>query len=469
MQSAIVNPQSEPAWEKLAPVLDEAMSRLGEKERNAVVLKFFEGRTIPEVAAALAVNESAAKKRVSRALDKMRKFFARRGLVVSAAILGASLGENSVQAAPAGAAATVAAMAAAKGAAAGLSTLALVKSTLNLMAWAKLKLAALLGGAALLAVGAPVVFIAQADPFRGARTRFEVKGIVLYDTSAENAFTNSDVTTDPGRYPTVRTMPFKVTVDGGRWCIETRDSLPGGGYVTQLTIYNGKESFRVETPDKEARQKALSQLASPNAATFLPAAEVTVQSSPVPAFGIMDIGKVVWFAYASGDYLNKTPPNLRPALLPGSRQELQELLAAIPYGGIRSSAGFETDIARRVAVPHLPETAVVLDSGAEQPAASSHGLTNLIFQALAFTNLAGMEIPLRFKLSVYHRPAHGTSDSDGLQLAFGAEGWLTNLSHRISTDRFKPEFPGTRLRSVVAAVASVFGIKSGSPRARHGS
>ena len=80
MQSISDQSHHEPEWARLAPVLDEALARLGEKERNAILMRFFEGRTAPEAATALAVNESALKARVSRGLEKMRKFFARHGI-----------------------------------------------------------------------------------------------------------------------------------------------------------------------------------------------------------------------------------------------------------------------------------------------------------------------------------------------------------------------------------------------------
>jgi len=56
-------------------LLDEAMRRLGEADRNAVVLRFFENKTAQEVATTLKLNEGAARKRVSRALEKLRKYF----------------------------------------------------------------------------------------------------------------------------------------------------------------------------------------------------------------------------------------------------------------------------------------------------------------------------------------------------------------------------------------------------------
>src|SRR5215471_6068 len=121
MQAQIENQHAEPTWEGLAPVLDESMARLGETDRNAIVLRFFNERSVPEVAAALNLSEPAAKKRVARALEKLRRFFVKRGVAVSASVLASTVAAHSVQAAPPGLAATVSTLAGAKGSAAGLS------------------------------------------------------------------------------------------------------------------------------------------------------------------------------------------------------------------------------------------------------------------------------------------------------------------------------------------------------------
>jgi len=133
--------QSEPnaSWHRLSPLLEEAMARLGQKERDAIVLRFFENRTILEVATALGLREDAAQKRVNRATDKLRDYFVRRGIQVSTAALLASLGTHAVQAAPAELASKIVATAALKGAIGSGSTLTLIEGALKIMAWTKLK------------------------------------------------------------------------------------------------------------------------------------------------------------------------------------------------------------------------------------------------------------------------------------------------------------------------------------------
>ena len=153
--------QSEPdvSWHRLGPLLEEAMMRLGPKERDAVVLRFFENRTVREVASALGLREDAAQKRVNRATDKLRDYFIRRGVQVSTAALLASIGTHAVQAAPAALTKSITAVAVVKGAAASGSTLTLVKGAFKIMAWTKAKTAIVVGVAAILAVGTTPIVI----------------------------------------------------------------------------------------------------------------------------------------------------------------------------------------------------------------------------------------------------------------------------------------------------------------------
>jgi RNA polymerase sigma factor (sigma-70 family) len=167
MQS-ILNESESDAWMQIAPLLDTAMAQLGDKNHNAVVLRFFEGRNFKDVSAALGTSEDGAKMRVNRALEKLRKFFTRRGITLSAAVIAGAVSANSVQAAPAGL--TISAIAAAKGSAAAASTLTLVKGALKLMAWAKAKTAIIIGAAAILATGTTAVVVGEITTSSGAGT-----------------------------------------------------------------------------------------------------------------------------------------------------------------------------------------------------------------------------------------------------------------------------------------------------------
>lgn len=88
------------SWHRLAPDLDAAVAALGELDRAAIVLRFFQQLSVAEVGRALGISEDAAGMRILRALGKLRSFFSRRGTTLSAAALGGLLMANSLSAAP---------------------------------------------------------------------------------------------------------------------------------------------------------------------------------------------------------------------------------------------------------------------------------------------------------------------------------------------------------------------------------
>jgi RNA polymerase sigma factor (sigma-70 family) len=89
-------------WTDIGPLLDEAMDALEETDRAALLLRYFENKSLREVGQTLGTSENAAQKRLSRAVDRLRQFFAKRGVSVGAGGLTVILSANAVQAAPAG-------------------------------------------------------------------------------------------------------------------------------------------------------------------------------------------------------------------------------------------------------------------------------------------------------------------------------------------------------------------------------
>ena len=154
----------EEIWAQLAPLLDEAMARLNKKDRDAVLLRFFKEQSVREVAAAMQVSEPAAQRRVLRAVDKLRQFFAQRGVDTPADAITNSIAAHSIQAAPVALAKTVTVAALAKGAAASTSTLTLIKGALKIMAWTKAKTAVVVGVCMLVSVGTTTVIVKQIYP-----------------------------------------------------------------------------------------------------------------------------------------------------------------------------------------------------------------------------------------------------------------------------------------------------------------
>lgn len=162
MQSALNEP-TEAVWKKIAPLLEDAMGQLGQTDRDATVLRFFENKSAAEIGTVLRMNEETARRRVNRALEKLRKFFAKRGVTSSAAAIAENISANSIQTAPAALAKGVTAIAVAKGAAASTSTLTLIEGALKLMAWPKAKTAIVVGLGLLVVTGTVTIFVKEAQ------------------------------------------------------------------------------------------------------------------------------------------------------------------------------------------------------------------------------------------------------------------------------------------------------------------
>lgn len=111
MEQLHPTPEAQPDWEQLRPVLDDAMAELDDTDRDAVLLRYFKNHDLRTVGATLGISDDAAQKRVSRAVERLREIFAKRGITASASGLAVVISANAVQAAPAGLALTVSAAA----------------------------------------------------------------------------------------------------------------------------------------------------------------------------------------------------------------------------------------------------------------------------------------------------------------------------------------------------------------------
>jgi RNA polymerase sigma factor (sigma-70 family) len=110
-------------WTQIEPLLDEAMHALNDTDRAAVLLRYFENKSLREVGRALGTSEDSAQKRVNRAVERLREFLVNRGITIGASGLMVVISANAVQAAPAGLAVTMSAGALLAGTAVSASTL----------------------------------------------------------------------------------------------------------------------------------------------------------------------------------------------------------------------------------------------------------------------------------------------------------------------------------------------------------
>jgi RNA polymerase sigma factor (sigma-70 family) len=149
-------------WSRLSPVIEEALHELGETDRHAILLRFFQNKSLNEVGAGLNLNENAARMRVDRALEKLRGKLVRRGITTTAAALAAVISANAVQSAPAGFAATIS-TAAMTGSALQVSTLITTTKTIAMTTFQK----AIVAAALVSAVGTGIFAAHQGSQLRG--------------------------------------------------------------------------------------------------------------------------------------------------------------------------------------------------------------------------------------------------------------------------------------------------------------
>jgi len=166
------DPAAQLDWERVRPVLDAALGELAETEREAILLRFFEGCDYARVGARLRVADNTARMRVERALDKLRLRLQRRGVTSTSAALALTLATQAVTPAPVGLAGTITGAAlVGAGGAAGAAAAA------GFMSMTKLQLG--LSGA--LAVASTTGFVVQANT--NAQLRDEVARLRV-DTAA---------------------------------------------------------------------------------------------------------------------------------------------------------------------------------------------------------------------------------------------------------------------------------------------
>jgi len=184
-------------WEQMSPLLDEALATLGETDRQAVLLRFFENKSLAEVGNSLDTGEDTARKRVARALEKLHRYFNKRGVSSTTAIIAGAISANSVQAAPVALAKSVTAVAVVKGSIAAVSTLSLVKGTTKIMTWMKLKFAVWVGTTAMLVGGVATVALSgdgSGSATGSASSAFQLR--IVLDAASGNSETLTHSTTN---------------------------------------------------------------------------------------------------------------------------------------------------------------------------------------------------------------------------------------------------------------------------------
>ncbi len=226
-----MNQSAEPAWEEISRGVDEALDSLGAKDRDAIVLRFFEDKSFAEVGGALGTTEAAAKMRVTRALEKLRGKLMREGIAVSVMKLSTGLATHGAPEVPATFAQSVSAEALKLSGPSSPPLAALVKGALKVMAWNKVRNGAAIALIILL-LGGGAAFIALKQPRDGARP----PTMATFEPMAgewEGTFVMSgDGFAEPLRQDAA--LSIQTAPDGRSCRIEMRVLAPNGGGITRI-------------------------------------------------------------------------------------------------------------------------------------------------------------------------------------------------------------------------------------------
>ena len=177
MEQLLTNSESQADWGMVGPVLDEALESLREEDREALLLRYFKDYDFSAVGLALGVSDDAAQKRVSRALERLREFFVKRGITISASGLAVVLSANAIQAAPVGLAVTISSAALLTGTTALTATALATAKTLTMTTLQKTILFATL----VAAVGTGVYEAHQASGLREANQTLQLQQAPLLE------------------------------------------------------------------------------------------------------------------------------------------------------------------------------------------------------------------------------------------------------------------------------------------------
>jgi RNA polymerase sigma factor (sigma-70 family) len=421
--------ETEPAvWPQIAPLVEDAMGQLGKKDRDAIVLRFFEGKSFREIAGAAGASENAAKKRVHYALEKLRRYFAKRGVVSTASSVAGAMSAYSAHAAPAALVKTVTAVAVGKGALVGGSTLALVKATLKSLLWGKVKSAAGVSAGALALGAALTIAVTSTNLLSSGRGHFQFSAQGVCRLIAFNSTGNE--TTD---------YPFTVTVSNQLWFMRITDvrSNAVAGYFE--IGGDGQRTYYVDYQESWAQTAALRR-GTGNAENV---AVGIIGPQEVPHFPFAPQAGAIWLAYASGHYFDVArSPRIQPAAS-----------LFVLYGRNVQPNSFalqEAHWSRTDQSPGVPASVVYLDDGiagirngvpVKWPSPLDLGFTNAAYQALEYTNAGSLTLPTRAVLNTFG-PQLGPPGARVVPRV-SYQVVATNVSLRpLYAGNFKPRLPG---------------------------
>ena len=269
MQSTLNEADTADVWEKLSPHLEDAMSKLAERDRALLVLRFYQNKSGPEAAALLGIREGAAHMRVTRAIEKLRIFFAKRGVDSTAATIAETISTHSVQAAPVALAKSVTAVAIVKGSIATASTLTLVKEIMKTMTRIKLKFAMGVTAAILLAGGAVTVALLAAGTNNDNLSPTDIVKRVHDKYASLSSYSDTGKTTvEMGNIKASTTFDIRLG-RSGLYCVEWAQMAAGRTVKGAAWFAGDGDLLQIEGPGSSKYSKMQTRQETLNAASGL--------------------------------------------------------------------------------------------------------------------------------------------------------------------------------------------------------
>jgi RNA polymerase sigma factor (sigma-70 family) len=245
------NAQAEDVWEQIAPFVDDAVAQLGEVDRGAVLLHYFERKRLRDVGLALGMTEDTAQKRVARAVEKLRKLLVKRGVALPVAVLSGLFMTRGALAAPSALTAKVVAGALSKKAA-STAVYALLEESMVQGPWYKATVALTATTLLALVAGGTIYFWPKRAQHESSAYHFESKlanepehapGPAAETVALPRVTPPTPALLVPAPVNPVRVQPPAVAVPVARTIPSTNLPMPA-----PAVSKNGSEDVRVAKP-----------------------------------------------------------------------------------------------------------------------------------------------------------------------------------------------------------------------------
>jgi RNA polymerase sigma factor (sigma-70 family) len=228
-------------WDDIQPLLETAMDRLNAADRSAVMMRFYQHTSDGETAMLLGISTEAAKKRVQRAIEKLRGILQRMGVSMPGAALATTITTHAAtEPAPAHLMGRI--IAGATTACSESAATLIAKGAINMMIWTKIKLAGALvalmvlvaGGAAMALTWGGSKTPATAMP---ARSKIAFAPVIERTVNDDGVGRDECIDFDTGKLHS-HPEPFRSRAEGNAWFASTGADAHGETEEGQTGLFS---------------------------------------------------------------------------------------------------------------------------------------------------------------------------------------------------------------------------------------